>query len=144
MRPCCVAWLAPTVAFVRGAYPKAGIVLAFVAILASGCAPSPDGTTDQVGPERASIQGMLEGRRGVPPGPCVWIHTVDGRDIEVAWPDRWSYDDDPPVVMDAAGAVVASAGDTLEIEGTWAQAGASVCDMGRQLDATTITVVKDP
>lgn len=119
---------------------KVSALVALLVATIAACAPGgPGGTTLEAGPERATVIGTLGGERAAGGSPCIWLLTDRSERVQVAWPDGWSFDAEPAVLIEADGKVVAREGDAVKVEGAWSQAGGSLCGAGRQLQADQVT-----
>jgi hypothetical protein len=99
-----------------------------------GATPTADGGTEA---SETTITGTLAGDADLEGG-CVWVEAADGR-YEVQWPDGWQASADPVEVRNAAGEVVARAGDELRVTGRIRSDVATVCQVGTVLEATEAT-----
>lgn len=87
-------------------------------------------------PSPGSRAGVLAGDAQLEGG-CVWLDTGSER-LEILWPEGYRADADPIELRDPTGAVIATEGDRLAVEGVPATEQLSSCQTGALWEATGV------
>lgn len=122
--------------------PSGAATVPSPAVSPSGAPASPDPSTTVLPalPPLAAqdLAGLYGALRGDPVTQCVWIEQNGGELASVLWPPGWTARFEPLELLDAAGAVVATEGDRLQLTGSGASTGEdwTGCDVTDYVFAT--------
>ena len=106
----------------------------------AACAQSTTAPAAHVSPSPSTASGSLTGVLGGDAqleGGCVWLDTGTER-LEIVWPAGHRAGVDPIELRDPAGAVIATEGDRLTVEGRPATGQMSSCQVGALWEATAV------
>lgn len=110
-------------------------------IALAACAPSTTAPVAGVSPSPSTAGGSLAGALGGDAqleGGCVWLDTGTER-LEIVWPAGYRADVNPIELRDPTGAVIATEGDRLTVEGRPATGQMSSCQVGALWEATAVS-----
>ena len=116
-------------------------MLVVVLTLLTGCATAFGDATTSTPTAAAQVrEGVLGGDPNLEGG-CVWLDTGQQR-LEIVWPEGYRATANPIELRDPTGAVVATSGDGLWIQGNMAPDVVSTCQVGETWKADDVRPVR--